>query len=485
MNFKSMIIVATLFVFATILLVTPHDDNATFWYSIAVAGLMVTFWLFEVVPIYVTALFPFVFAIPLGILTPMDLTGAYGHKYIYLFFGGFILSLALEKWDVHKQIAEGIIRVVGTSKSRIILGFLLSTGILSMWISNTATALMMLPMALAVLSKVTSKAKSKFKIYLLLAVAYGASIGGVATLVGSPPNILMAGLLEKKPYNVDISFLDWMKVGLPLSIILLGVVFLFFYILLGKERKERIEDVRQEKIPWTKNQVRVLILFVSIVLLWSFRVLLMKFTSLPAKYTSLAEASEHLSAFRLWFIQYLPIKYSDEGVAVMGAILLFFLPAEKKEQKLLEWSDTKRLPWGILILFGGGMALAKMLQVNGVIQELSAVFENYATAPLVILIGVLVTIAIFGTEIMSNMALVSVFIPVVATFALKSHIDPLLLCMPVTLAASCAFMLPVGTPPNAIVFSSGELKISDMAKTGFLLNIISVIIVVLYSVLVL
>jgi sodium-dependent dicarboxylate transporter 2/3/5 len=464
MNLKTMIIVTTLFVFAMILLLAPVDDKATdlneakFWYAIAVAGLMVVFWLFEVVPIYVTALFPFIFAIPLGILNTTHLTGAYGHKYIYLFFGGFVLSLALEKWDVHKQIAEAIIRVVGTSKSRIILGFLLSTGLLSMWISNTATALMMLPMALAVLSKVPKSGSKRFKVFLLLAVAYGASIGGVATLVGSPPNILMAGILEVKPFYVDISFLDWMKVGLPLSIILLTVVFLFFYLLLGKERKERIDNVREEKIPWTKNQIRVLILFLTVVLLWSFRVVLTKYTG---------------------------IKYTDEGVAVLGAIMLFFLPGSEKNEKLLVWSDTKRLPWGILILFGGGLALAKMLAVNGVIQQLSSIFESYASAPLFVLLGILVTIAIFGTEIMSNMALVTVFIPVVATFALESHIDPILLCMPVTLAASCAFMLPVGTPPNAIVFSSGELKISDMAKTGLVLNLVSAVVVVLYSLLVL
>lgn len=464
LNLKTMIIVAALFVFATILLLAPVDDKATemnettFWYAIGVAGLMVVFWLFEVVPIYVTALFPFIFAIPLGILDTTHLTGAYGHKYIYLFFGGFVLSLALEKWDVHKQIAEAIIRLVGTSKSRIILGFLLSTGLLSMWISNTATALMMLPMALAVLSKVPKSESKRFKIVLLLAVAYGASIGGIATLVGSPPNVLMAGILEAKPYAIKISFLDWMKVGLPLSIILMTVVFFFFYILLGKERKERIDNVREEKIPWTKNQIRVLILFLVVVLLWSFRGILTEYTG---------------------------VKYTDEGVAVLGAILLFFLPGSEKNQQLLVWSDTKRLPWGILILFGGGLALAKMLEVNGVIQKLSAIFENYASAPLFVLLGILVVIAIFGTEIMSNMALVTVFIPVVATFALKSHIDPLLLCMPVTLAASCAFMLPVGTPPNAIVFSSGELKISDMAKIGLVLNLVSVVVVVLYSLLVL
>ena len=453
MNLKQMIIIGGLFAFVTILFLTPRDEDATFWYSIAVGGLMVTFWLFEVVPIYVTALFPFIFAIPLGVLEPSDLTAAYGHKYIYLFFGGFMLSLGLEKWDVHKQIAERIIRVVGTSKARIILGFLIATGLLSMWISNTATALMMLPMAMAVLSNVEHEKKSRFSVFLLLSVAYGASIGGMATLVGSPPNILMAGLLEDK-YGISVDFATWMKVGLPLSLILLTVVFLFFYMLLGKERKVGVHEMEHEKKPWTPNQKRVMVLFTTIVLLWSFRTVLTKYTG---------------------------INYSDEGVAVLGAILLFFLPGAKKSEKLIEWKDTTRLPWGILILFGGGMALAKMLEINGVIEQLSLVFHEYASAPLYLLLGVLVIIAIFGTEIMSNMALVSVFVPVVAEFAIDTDYSIIQLCMPITLAASCAFMLPVGTPPNAIVFSSGLLKINQMARTGFVLNLIGVLIVVVFS----
>ena len=453
MNLKQMIIIGGLFAFVTILFLTPKNEDATFWYSIAVGGLMVTFWLFEVVPIYVTALFPFIFAIPLGVLEPSDLTSAYGHKYIYLFFGGFMLSLGLEKWDVHKQIAERIIRMVGTSKTRIILGFLIATGLLSMWISNTATALMMLPMAMAVLSNVEHEKKSRFSVFLLLSVAYGASIGGMATLVGSPPNILMAGLLEDK-YGITVDFLTWMKIGLPLSLILLTVMFLFFYLLLGKERKVGVHEVEHERKPWTANQKRVMALFTVIVLLWSFRTVLTKYTG---------------------------INYSDEGVAVLGAILLFFLPGAKKSEKLIEWKDTTRLPWGILILFGGGMALAKMLEINGVIEQLSLVFHEYASAPLYLLLGVLVIIAIFGTEIMSNMALVSVFVPVVAEFAIDTDYSIIQLCMPITLAASCAFMLPVGTPPNAIVFSSGLLKINQMARTGFVLNLIGVFIVVMFS----
>ncbi len=456
MNTKNMIAAVGLFTFLSILFLTPkNDEHTTFWYAIAVAGLMIIFWLFEVVPIYVTALFPFVLAIPLGVLEPSDLTAAYGHRYIYLFFGGFVLSLALEKWHVHTQIAEAIIRLVGTSKARILLGFLLSTGLLSMWISNTATSLMMLPMAMAILKNIEEKNQSRFSIFLLLSVAYGASIGGIATLVGSPPNILMASLLEKD-YGIEISFLEWMKYGLPLSLIMLALVYLFFILLLGKEGKEKIDSAKKEKKKWSSNQKRVILIFSSIVFLWSFRSVL---------------------------TYYLPINYSDEGVAVLGAILLFFLPGKEKDTKLLEWKDTQKLPWGILILFGGGMALAKMLEINGVISELANVFKEYETLPLYLILLVLVTISIFGTEIMSNMALVSVFIPVVASFALKTDYSILQLCLPVTLAASCAFMLPVGTPPNAIVFSSGMLKINQMARTGFILNVIGVLIVVIFSLL--
>ncbi|MCO4813456.1 MAG: SLC13/DASS family transporter [Flavobacteriales bacterium] len=439
--------------FLLILYLGKSSDAATFWYSIAIAGLMVLFWLFEVLPIYVTAMFPLVMTVPLGVLESSDLSAAYGHKYIYLFLGGFILSLALEKWDVHKQIAEAIIRLVGTSKARILLGFLLSTGLLSMWISNTATALMMLPMALAVLSKVEKEGESKFSVFLLLSVAYGASVGGIATLVGSPPNVLMAGILEAN-YGISIDFFDWMSIGLPLSLIMLAVVYLFFYWRLGSERKEQLAEVHEVRKPWTTNQIRVVILFSAIVILWSFRMPVTKFTG---------------------------FSYTDEGVAVLGAIILFFLPGSEKNTRLLKWEDTKNLPWGILILFGGGMALAKMLELNGVISELTVVFEAHREASLIVLLTVLVTIAIFGTEIMSNMALVSVFVPVVAQFALQTDYTILQLCMPITMAASCAFMLPVGTPPNAIVFSSGKLKIAQMAKTGFVLNLIAVLIVIAVS----
>lgn len=448
LNVKQLLTGFSVFSFALIVFFTGGKD--AFWNSIALGGLMVFFWLFELLPIYVTALFPFVLGIPLGVLDSADLTSAYGHKYIYLFFGGFVLSVALEKWNVHKQIAEGILNTVGTSKTRVILGFLLTTMLLSMWISNTATSLMMLPMALAILSNMQFKKSSRFPILLLLSIAYGASIGGMATLVGSPPNIAMAGILQKN-YGTEIGFFDWMSIGLPVSLVMITITFGFFYFLLGKDRKVRLEHVKGLREKWNSDQIRVLILFLFVVVLWAFRGPLTKYTG---------------------------IIYTDEGVAVFGAILLFFVPS-KSEKTLLEWKDTKKVAWGILILFGGGMALATMFDKNGVIDFVASSFRQFSDTSVFVLTAILVFISIFGTELMSNLALVSVLTPAVAQFALDSNVDVLQFCLPITLASSCAFMLPVGTPPNAIVFSSGKLKIEQMARFGFFLNVAGVIIITL------
>ncbi len=453
LNYKQMILFGSLFIFTLIILFAPtNKSDQLYWNAVALGSMMVVFWIFEVIPIYVTALLPMVLAVPLGVLTADDLAAQYGNRMVFLFFGGFVLSLALEKWDVHKRIAETILRLVGSSPARLLLGFLFSTAILSMWISNTATALMMLPMATAIIQSADIDRKSKFPLYLVLTVAYGASIGGMATIVGSPPNTAMVGILEST-YGISISFFDWMKIGLPLSLIMLFVVYLFFSFLLGKGRNEKLTIEHPEKTKWTIQQKSVLLLFLFIVFLWSFRELIMHYTG---------------------------INYKDEGPAILGAILLFLIPAEKGK-KLLEWKDTKQLPWGVLLLFGGGLALAKMMEVNGVVNDLSLVFERFGKISVFVLLLVLVGIAIYATEVMSNLALVTVFVPVVAVFAINSDYSVLQLCMPVTLAASCAFMLPVSTPPNAIVFSSGKVTVSEMARVGFILNLLGVIIVTVFS----
>lgn len=450
-NWKRWLSLLGVLAFLSILFFT--HGKSLFWNATALGGLMIFFWIFEVVSIYITALFPLILAVPLGLLSTSDLAEAYGNGSVYLFFGGFILALGLEKWKVHEQIARRIVSLVGNSKPRILLGFLLSTGMLSMWISNTATALMMLPMAIAVIQAMPiDQQKSKFSVFLLLSIAYAASIGGMATLVGSPPNTQMASILEQN-YDISISFFDWMKIGIPLSLTLLLAVFAYFYFALGKERNE-IHDIRLEKKPWTVDQFRALAVFGLVVILWSFRELIIDATG---------------------------FSYKDESAAIFGGILLFIIPSKSQKKPILEWEDTEKLPWGILLLFGGGLALAKMLEKGGVVNEITNVFSSFQNVSITVMIIAVVLIAIFATEIMSNLALVTIFVPIVAAFALKSGYPILELCLPLTLAASCAFMLPVGTPPNAIVFSSGLIKIHQMAIIGLILNIIATTIICLFA----
>jgi sodium-dependent dicarboxylate transporter 2/3/5 len=455
-SMKNLIIAIGLFLFAMILFVTGAKDN--FWNAIALSGLMIYFWVFEVIPVYVTALFPMILAIPLGLLNKEDLASSYGDGNVYLFFGGFVLALGLEKWNVHEQVARGIISVVGKSKSRILLGFLFSTGLISMWISNTATALMMLPMATAIIHAMPKDQQhSKFPIFLMLSVAYASSIGGVGTLIGSPPNTQMASILEKN-FDVTVDFFSWMKIGFPLSICMLLATYGVFYFLLGKERKDTHDEFILHKTPWTKDQKKVVLVFLGVVLLWSFKDLL---------------------------VPILGFSYRDENAAILGGILLFLLPSSEPNKKILSWKDTEKIPWGILILFGGGLALAAILEKNGVIEQLSVLFESMSNWTFASLVLFLIILAVFASEVLSNLAMVSIFIPIVAKFAIELGIPLEQLCIPLTLGASLAFMLPVGTPPNAIVFSSGYLHVNQMVKYGFIMNVISILLIFIFTLLIL
>lgn len=444
MKSKLLISIGLLFFFA-VLIIT--GAKSTFWNTIAIGGVMIYFWIFEVIPIYITALIPLVLAVPLGILDKSELANAYGDSNVYLFFGGFILALGLEKWKVHEQVARGIIHFVGDSKPRILFGFLMSTGLLSMWISNTATALMMLPMAMAIIHALPVKEhKSKFALFLLLSVAYASSIGGVGTLIGSPPNTQMASILENT-YHVKVDFFTWMKIGMPISILMLLATFAFFYFSMGKERKEKHTVFVIHKTPWSKDQLLVSSIFLIVVFLWSFKELL---------------------------TPYLGFTYRDENVALFGGLLLFVLPSFEHKKALLSWKDTEKLPWGILLLFGGGLALAAMLEKNGVMIELSKLMANLSTYSYFTIIAVLIILAVFASEVLSNLAMVSIFVPIVANFAIHLGIPIQNFAIPLTLGASLAFMLPVGTPPNAIVFSSGLLRVNQMVKYGFVLNCIAI-----------
>ena len=426
----------------------------TFSLALILAALMILLWITEWIPIYLTALFPILLGVPLGLLTPKELAGCYGDANIFLFFGGFVLALGLEKWGVHEQIARRIIHIVGDKKSNILLGFILSTGLISMWISNTATALMMLPMAVAVIEAMPVPHRdSRFSALLMLSVAYASNIGGVGTLIGSPPNTQMASILAEN-FHIQVSFLDWMKIGLPLALTLLLLMYLFFHYLLGPERKD-IHDLHFHTQPWSKPQKRVLWIFSVVAALWIFREPIVAWTGIP---------------------------YRDENAAILGALALFLLPNGQDKQTLLKWSDTEKLPWGILLLFGGGLALAAMLEKNGILKGLSAYFNFADGINPVLLIVLLTALAIFISEVLSNLAMVTVFIPIVGVFAEQTNTALFPLAMALTLGASLAFMMPVGTPPNAIVFGSGYLKIKQMVRIGFVLNIISLILISVFIV---
>ncbi len=418
--------------------------------ALAMALLMVIFWIFEVVPIYATALIPLFLATPLGLLDTSDLAKSYGNTNVYLFLGGFILALALEKWKVHHQIASRILAVFGTTKSRVLLGFGLSAYLLSMWISNTATTLMMLPMALSII-QLQKDRKGKFPLLLMLTVAYASSIGGMATLVGSPPNTQMAATLAAT-YDIQITFIEWMKIGGPVSLLMFVFLSIIFQYILGKERKEFVKnELLQEK--WTRPQKRVLFLFGLVVFMWIFRTNIIDFSGIAIK---------------------------DATIAIFGAFLLFIVPSKRGEGSLLEWQDTVRVPWGILVLFGGGIALALSLDKSKVLiylAEHSAFLNEWS---LLFVLLVVIVISLFATELMSNLALVSVMVPLVAVLSIQMGYPILQLTIPLTLAASCAFMMPVSTPPNAIVFSSGKVSVAQMASIGFFLNIVAVLILWMY-----
>lgn len=421
--------------------------------AIGMSVLMLFFWVFEVVPIYVTALIPLVLCTPLGLLDPAELALAYGNNNVYLFLGGFILALALEKWGVHHQIASRILALMGSSKSKILIGFGLSSYLLSMWISNTATTLMMLPMALSIIqTQKQSDSSNRFSLLLMLTVAYASSVGGMATLVGSPPNTQMAGTLSAS-FDIQISFWQWMKIGLPVSLIIFTVLNIFFQIILGSQRNDEVViNLNQSK--WTIPQKRVLIVFGLVILTWVTRGLI---------------------------VDYSGVSFKDSSVAIFGAIMLFIIPSKDSDEKLLLWRDTIKIPWGILVLFGGGIALASSLEKSHVLELIFQSASSISTWDYFYLLLLVIFISIFATELMSNLALVSVLVPIIAMLGLGMGLSVLTLCIPLTLAASCAFMMPISTPPNAIVFSSGKISIKQMAAYGFFMNIFSVLIILMYS----
>lgn len=418
-------------------------------------------WVFEVLPIAVTALLPILMFPLLDAVTLGDTTASYGHKYVFLFLGGFVLAAAIEKWNLHKRIALQIIKTIGTNMYTIVLGFMVATAFLSMWISNTATTVMVIPMAVSIVKQLkdnpdTPEDENKiFSKLLMLAIAYAASIGGIATLIGTPPNLVFAGFVQKT-YGVDISFWQWMKYGLPVSSILLVLAWLYLTRIafpLKQTRfpggKEEINKLLAELGPLGKEEKLVLFVFVFTAFCW---------------------------ITRSFLLQKIIPNMDDTIIAIGAAVILFMIPANHTGEPLIKWKEAVQIPWGIILLFGGGMAIAKGFQDTGLANYLGGQMTIFETLPLFVLLLLIIACVNFLTEVTSNLATTAMMLPVLAPLAVTLGVNPYLLMVACTSAASCAFMLPVATPPNAVVFGSGYLRIQDMVRTGFLMNILSIII---------
>ena len=440
-------------------LISPEADVV-----LGVALWMILWWITEVVSISVTALIPLTFFPLLGIMPIKEVAPFYGHPIVFLFFGGFILALALEKVNLHKRIALNTIKLTGTAPHRVVLGFLLSTAFLSMWISNTATTVVMLPIAYSVIDIMSSDADGytrqdrRFALSLLLGIAYAANVGGIATIIGTPPNIVLAGFVESE-YGHSLSFLGWMKIGLPFTLVMLSCIYILLTKVLFRTEIESFSGpkdlIRRELAAMgslSARELQVLLIFGLAIFCWIFK----------------NTINERFSGLNL----------SDTTISMVAAFSCFVIV--HKGEFIFKWEDTKNLPWGIIILFGGGLALANGLSQAGLIDGIGSYVSSFSAYSILFIAALLIAVMLSMTELMSNVALVAICAPMVAGVASGLDQNLLHLLIPVTMAASCAFMLPMATPPNAIVFASGHITVKDMARTGIFLNLISIALLVLF-----
>ena len=451
-------------IFAVILFI-PHPEsmNLEAWRVAAVGVLMAIWWVTEAIPIPATALLPIILFPVLGVSSVSDATTPFANPLIYLFLGGFIIALAMQKTNLHQRIALNIVSFVGTEPRSIVIGFMVSAAFLSMWVSNTATAMMMLPIAMSIIELVEksehmedASLKTNFAIVMLLGLAYACNIGGIATLIGTPPNALMAGYMLDN-YDVNIGFGQWMMAGLPLVIVSLPLVYLILTRMVYPIElktipggRELIRDHLEEAGAMTKAEKLVGTVFVLTASLWILRPLLES---------------------------YIP-NLSDTGIAIFGAFLMFLLPVNfKKMQFIITWDEAKKLPWEVLILFGGGLSLAAAITDTGLAEWIGQSLQVFDFLPIFLLILCSLAVIIFLTEVTSNTATAAAFIPILASVALAMGYDPLILVIPAAMGASCAFMLPVATPPNAIVFGSGLVTIPQMARVGVIFNLLMVFVI--------
>jgi sodium-dependent dicarboxylate transporter 2/3/5 len=470
----------------------------------AIGTLMAIWWMSEAIPLAATALLPMVLFPVFTELAVADSTAPYADPIVFLFLGGFLIAIAMQKWNLHRRIALLTLRRVGTHPRRIILGIMISTAFLSMWVSNTATALMMLPIAMSVLTLViersaregdgaTTQAQAQqageqlqsgeavsdvvedrdvriFGVALLLSVAWAASIGGLGTLLGSPPNAIVAGYISSE-LDQQVGFLQWMMLGVPIVVVFLAIAWLLITRVLFRfglsdvpGGQAMIDEQIDELGPMSQGEKMVLAVFGGAAFLWIVPGLL-------SNIGALADALPWLGGF------------DDTAIAIGAGVTLFLLPGDREGRMVLTWEDAEDgLPWGVLLLFGGGLSLAAAVAGTGLDEWFGAQVEGLGALPVVLLIAAVVTIVLLLTEVTSNTATAATFIPVLGGVAVGIGADPTTLLIPAALAATCAFMLPVGTPPNAIVFGSGAVKITEMARGGVVLNVVGIMLITLFTV---
>ena len=420
-------------------------------------------WIFEAVPIPVASLVPLALLPLLGVLSAKQVAEAYGHKLVLLLLGGLLLSKAMEKSGAHRRIALKMVAACGGGGGRpVVLGFMLASAALSMWISNTATTLMMLPMVVAVLQNAEDK---KLKVPLLLGIAFAANAGGIGTPIGTPPNMVMIGYYEQE-FGKEIAFLDWMKIGTPISIVM--VLLIFFWLTRGIKTKSAVP--LPDPGLWRQEEIRTLFVFILTALAWTTRSA--PFGGWKNWFGLLPSNAEHL--------QSLFVNANDASVAFIAVILLFCLSnGMNKNEKLLDWRTANEIPWGLLILIGAGICLGAGFKESGLSTALAGSLTGLGKVHLIYLILSVALLVTFLTEMTSNTATTNILMPILGAAATASALDPRLLLLPAAISASCAFMLPVATMPNAVVFGTGEITIKQMAREGLILNLIGAVVVTL------
>ncbi|MBN8237929.1 DASS family sodium-coupled anion symporter [Marinobacter hydrocarbonoclasticus] len=456
------LILGAAFLLATLVLPAPGSMGAEAWAALGLMLLMATWWSTEAIPIPATALLPIVLVPALELGTIGQATAPYANPIIFLFLGGFTLGLAMQRWNLHRRIALLTLKAMGDQPKRQIAGFMLATAFLSMWVSNTATAIMMLPIGLSVVAMMDNanpEGVRKYATALLLAIAYSASIGGIATLIGTPPNALLAAYLSENQ-GISVGFAQWMVLGVPVTLLMLMLTWWWltrrdFGIGQASDSGQMIRDELAKLGAMSRGERSVAVVFVITATAWIFRPLLS-------------------ASLMPWL--------SDTGIAIAAAIAMFLIPVDTRERTfVLDWDSANKLPWGVLLLFGGGLAMAGVISSSGLAEWIASSLGVAGALPTIVMMVIVATVIIFLTEVTSNTATAAAFLPLLGALAMAQDVSPLLLTVPAAIAASCAFMMPVATPPNAIVFSSGHMQISDMIKAGFALNLMGIVVVTLIT----